>query len=173
MAYRNKDDERAYQRRWQREQNKRLRAAGICIICRQNKARVDEGKVTCLGCMDYCNKMGKQHRRNVRRFIIEYYGAKCACPSCSETNYKFLTIDHVNNDGGKQMRAFKTEHQYYAAVYKSIKAGNAPTDLRILCYNCNIGRAHNGGVCPHDKPEDDPIEAKWRAVIEEPELVEA
>ena len=24
--------------------------------------------------------------------------------------------------------------------------------FQILCYNCNLGRSRNGGVCPHKQP---------------------
>jgi hypothetical protein len=27
-----------------------------------------------------------------------------------------------------------------------------PNDvLRLLCFNCNCGRAKNGGICPHEE----------------------
>lgn len=30
-------------------------------------------------------------------------------------------------------------------------------DLQVLCYNCNMGREINGGVCPHHQPLPDDL----------------
>ncbi len=36
---------------------------------------------------------------------------------------------------------------------------NFPPGFRVLCYNCNCGRNHNKGICPHKKPvEEENIE---------------
>lgn len=85
-----------------------------------------------------------KHKQKLRDQVFEHYGNKCAC--CGETQAKFLTLDHVNNDGyldrGKHTRG---GHGLYRQV---IRAG-FPETFQILCWNCNLGKHYNGGVCPH------------------------
>ena len=89
---------------------------------------------------------------------FEHYGGmKCFC--CGETNPLFLTLDHINNDGGewrKRMANAAGQNQkgkrylqgtnFYLWLHKN----NYPAlALQVACYNCNLGRARNRGVCPH------------------------
>lgn len=84
--------------------------------------------------------------RELKREIVNHYGGKCAC--CGITEIAFLTIDHINNDGYKLRQANGQRLSGYF-FYKKIIKENYPNDLQILCFNCNIARQHNGGVCPH------------------------
>lgn len=84
----------------------------------------------------------KDRRRNhrLRQMILDVYGRSCAC--CGETIERFLTLDHIHNDGvhdGKRGMPF----------YVRLKNAGFPKTVRVLCFNCNCGRALNGGVCPH------------------------
>lgn len=85
----------------------------------------------------------KEHERQaeLKELVYRGYGAKCAC--CGETGPKFLTLDHVNNDG------FKDRHRRMVDVYREIIKNHFPPTFQIMCFNCNCGRAMNGGVCPH------------------------
>lgn len=78
--------------------------------------------------------------------VFEHYGNKCNC--CSETTFEFLTIDHINNDGHKEVWANGNRIggvQLYQKIYKN----NYPDTYQLLCMNCNFGKRMNGGVCPH------------------------
>lgn len=57
----------------------------------------------------------------------------------------FLTLDHTNNDGKRHRRSIG--FNFYCWLVKN----NFPTDppMSVLCMNCNFGRSHNRGVCPH------------------------
>jgi hypothetical protein len=79
--------------------------------------------------------------------VLKFYGGKCAC--CGEENIKFLTIDHINNNGkehGNGKGRYKGE-----MLYRFLKANTYPGGIQVLCFNCNIGRRNNGGICPHKK----------------------
>ncbi len=91
---------------------------------------------------------GRKRGAELRLQIIEAYGGKCAC--CGEDNEKFLTIDHVNNDGYMRKKIYGSARRG-VQYYREIVAAGYPSDLQILCYNCNCGRARNGGVCPHQE----------------------
>ncbi len=85
-----------------------------------------------------------RYKHRIRAEVYAAYGNACAC--CDERNQLFFTMDHVDNDGGDHRReGCGTGHDFH----RKIKAEGFPPRYQILCYNCNFGRARNGGVCPH------------------------
>lgn len=74
-----------------------------------------------------------------------YGGYRCKC--CGETEPKFLSIDHINNDGAEMRKV----HGVGSAMYKWLKKRGYPAGFQVLCMNCNHGKARNGGVCPHQE----------------------
>ena len=85
-------------------------------------------------------------RKQVRhRVYMAYGGYRCAC--CGETEPKFLSIDHINNDGAehKRMHRLHTGEQMYRWLIRN----KFPKGFQILCMNCNWGKRGNDGVCPH------------------------
>ena len=98
----------------------------------------------------YYEERGSTYRARVkgsyevkRARVYSAYGDKCAC--CGETNQKFLSIDHVNQDG-YDLRPF---HGKGRQLFTHIEREGYPDSFQLLCFNCNLGRARNGGVCPH------------------------
>lgn len=85
----------------------------------------------------------KRYAMTKRAKVLNHYGRICRC--CGESNVRFLTIDHVHSDGHVQRK----EHGSGLDFYRWIIKNNFPDDLQTLCFNCNIGRALNGGICPH------------------------
>jgi hypothetical protein len=93
-------------------------------------------------------KRGKIWRKKIRLETFTHYGGnppKCAC--CGETNVLFLTIDHINNNGNRERQKVKRFGGW--GFYAWLKKNNFPEGYQILCFNCNMGRARNNGVCPH------------------------
>lgn len=84
-------------------------------------------------------------RRNYerRKRVIDFYGGKCRC--CGESNYMFLAIDHVNNDGAQERRG--RFHGGTSIIYKIIREG-FPAKYQVLCHNCNSAKGYYGH-CPH------------------------
>jgi hypothetical protein len=97
---------------------------------------------------------GKWYRKNAprlrdirlktKKIVFEHYGNKCAC--CGEDNIKFLSIDHVNNDGYKERKGKGGSSDF---IHRKIIKNNFPDTYQLLCFNCNLGKARNNGVCPH------------------------
>lgn len=88
----------------------------------------------------------KKRLTKYRNIVLEYYGNKCSC--CKEENYLFLTIDHINNDGYKDLTA--SGYRYSGmAMYLRLIREKFPKGYQILCFNCNLGKARNSGICPH------------------------
>lgn len=111
----------------------------ICVCCLKNKSHT--GVKHC----SLCLKKSKQERINDKLLVFGHYGNKCQC--CGEVQQEFLTIDHINNDGSKQRKQNRSQCHIYRWIIKN----GFPQDLQILCYNCNMGKARNRGMCPHKK----------------------
>jgi len=90
-----------------------------------------------------------KYTEKLKRSILVHYGdnpPQCAC--CGETEIKFLTIDHINNDGAKHRKIFRL-NRGGKSLYCWIKRNGFPEGFQVLCYNCNCGRYRNKGICPH------------------------
>lgn len=158
-----------------RERVAKARANGLCIVCCKNQKA--NNKSSCEKCLLRAAQYSKNHRKSfktksyklvaewrknnpgksteiykrhqdlIRKIVFDHYGNKCAC--CGESEIMFLTLDHINNDNerhnGKSFGGFK--------FYKRLINNNFPAKpaLRTLCWNCNCGRARNGGTCPHEE----------------------
>jgi hypothetical protein len=92
---------------------------------------------------EYMRKTQKRERIDYRQRLLDTYGRTCAC--CGETIERFLTIDHIHNDGRADRKKFKST----LAFQKYIAINPDRARYQVLCYNCNMGKALNNGVCPH------------------------
>jgi hypothetical protein len=89
----------------------------------------------------------KEYRRLMKRCVIEHYGNKCAC--CGEDNIAFLTIDHIEGNGNTHRK--KIRKSSGIGFYCWLKQNDFPDGFQTLCFNCNIARYKNGGICPHQQ----------------------
>lgn len=123
------------------------KAKGLCAC---GKPPI-EGKKYC----QRCKSATQAWAREVRAQVIEAYGGKCQCPSgkCTESNPYFLTIDHIFNDGKHHRRVISNGNPRVSCsyTYRWLQKHGFPKDrFRLLCWNCNCGRAKNKGICPHE-----------------------
>ncbi len=85
----------------------------------------------------------RRYWRELRHAAIMHYGGyRCRC--CGETEPKFLTLDHVKNDGSAHRKIIGR-----SGLLAWLKDHDYPEGFQVLCMNCNHGKALNGGVCPH------------------------
>lgn len=97
-------------------------------------------------------------RREVARSRLEMYenlGDHCAC--CGESHPKFLTFDHVQNDGAAHRKKLagnrKSGVSTWLEVIREARRNGWPKDkYQVLCYNCNCAKGH-WGECPHKTRE--------------------
>lgn len=76
---------------------------------------------------------------------LNAYGNVCVC--CAEAEPLFLTFDHINNDGNIHRASDKGA----ANICSWLRRNNYPQNIvQILCFNCNIAKHVNGGICPHE-----------------------
>jgi hypothetical protein len=88
--------------------------------------------------------------RKLREAVIHHYGGEtpsCAC--CGLTDFRILTIDHIEG-GGKAHRRITGNGMSF---YRWLQKNGYPSGYRILCHNCNHVRGHVRGYvgpCPHE-----------------------
>lgn len=137
----------AYDRVKNAASKRRMRSArkmlGLCTNCGQIPFKAGSGFV-CEACRTDINTRKKTTDWRMKLEIIQTYGGRCAC--CGESHVRFLTIDHMNNDGKSDRKAISHGG---ATFYRWIKKQGYPTTFQILCWNCNLGKLYNNGVCPH------------------------
>lgn len=97
--------------------------------------------------VSHVTEFNARRRATVRQKTFDHYGWVCAC--CGESNSGFLTIDHIQGGGNKHRKEIGRGggNWFYAWLIRE----NYPDGYQTLCYNCNCGKAHNSGVCPHER----------------------
>ncbi len=88
----------------------------------------------------------RMKRLRLRTGVLALYGNSCRC--CGNQDTDVLTIDHVHNDGAEDRKGFSNGE----AFYRWLRDEPVSPRYQVLCFNCNTGRAANGGVCPHRAP---------------------
>ena len=81
-------------------------------------------------------------RKSRLKCLNHYSNGKYKCDCCGEKEIKFLTIDHINNDGTKHRKEIGQNITFW------LIKNNFPKGFQILCYNCNNAKRIYG-KCPH------------------------
>lgn len=94
---------------------------------------------------DRTRATSKRYSDTLKVRVFDHYGRICAC--CGENVFRFLCIDHINNDGNthRETMSLAAGTQFYAWLERN----NFPDGFQTLCYNCNQGKHQNKGICPH------------------------
>lgn len=85
---------------------------------------------------------GRRERAKMKLDFLHAYGNKCGC--CGEDDQRFLTLDHVNDDGNVHRQKLNCQQ-----IMRLARKQGFPPTYQVLCFNCNCGKSANGGVCPH------------------------
>lgn len=98
----------------------------------------------------------KRSYEKLKREVLSHYSnGKLECACCGERIYKFLTLDHIrgfkNSLDYKECRRKNGKRKANAQIYAWLRKNNFPPGYQVLCYNCNLGAARNGGICPHEE----------------------
>ena len=98
-------------------------------------------------CKHCRSKLATSRNRRVRREVLSHYSdgiPHCVC--CGETEFEFLTIDHINGGGNAHRKSTGSG----ANMTDWIRRNNYPDGFQILCMNCNWAKGMYG-ECPHTK----------------------
>jgi hypothetical protein len=128
-----------------------------CTKCKRTK--VEDGYKQCEKCRAYvAAKMRRLRarepdrmvdyqrdwRRKQRQSVLAHYGGRCAC--CGETEYEFLSIDHIEGGGTQHRRDIGSRG---ATMMRWLINNGYPEGFRVLCHNCNQAIGFYG-KCPHE-----------------------
>lgn len=111
---------------------------GLCVICGKNKV---DSTTYCEECVQKRSEWYKKsntriknklEREKNKKIVFEHYGNICGI--CKEDDVDVLSIDHINNDGKTQRKQTGIGSRFYEWIIEN----NFPTNLQILCCNCNI-----------------------------------
>jgi adenylate kinase family enzyme len=120
----------------------RYRAEGKCRYCPQ--PRIPDFQV-CETHLLLNRAKCKYRGEKLRQEIFSYYGTSCIC--CDESEIKFLTIDHIENNGSEHRKSEKVGSG--GSFYAWLKRNNFPSGFQVLCWNCNSAKGMYG-TCPHN-----------------------
>lgn len=124
--------------------NKKVRdkrkANGLCTYCGRSSSWGDKSE--CKTCVMASRKRGRKTRIRDKQLCLDHYGRLCMC--CGESGEPFLTLDHINEDGYKHRKKTKNRN-----IFSWLVTHDFPSGFQILCMNCNMAKAQNGGICPH------------------------
>lgn len=133
------------------------KSGNICISCsneislkyyHNNRKRIsDQHKLYHKINKDKIDRYNKEYSTKQKDKVFEFYGVKCIC--CGESNILFLTLDHTRNDGNECRK--RVHSKGGTALYTWIVNNNFPNIFQTMCYNCNMGKSRNNGICPHNK----------------------
>lgn len=133
-------------KKWAQKNKEKTRSYALKHYYKNHEHKIEYSKKYRETHREEMNLRIKDKHSSMREETLMAYGNICNC--CKETNTRFLTIDHVNNDGYKHRAELKSRST--AHIHRLIKKEGYPLDkYQILCYNCNMGKALNNGVCPH------------------------
>lgn len=131
-------DHKAYCKQYYQRNKDRLKQQ----VKAYREANVDKARAA-------SNRSNKLRWQEVKLAVLTRFGGKCEC--CGETGIEFLTVDHINNDGNAHRKVMKST---FGGIYGWLAKNGYPKDgLQLLCWNCNMAKRANNGVCPHQRPE--------------------
>lgn len=91
---------------------------------------------------EYLKEQSRLRRRRLFQQMLDALGHRCAC--CGEKNELFLSLEHKDGDGAEDRRSLTWDQ-----IYKKVIQNPDPMKYEVLCFNCNLGKRRNGGLCPH------------------------
>jgi hypothetical protein len=116
-------------------------ASNLCYRCGQHQPI--SGMTRC----EKCRERRQLNDQSLKRESLSVYGGVCAC--CGESDVRFLTIDHINGGGNQHRREINKSGKGGRDFRHWLKRNGFPPGFQVLCWNCNVARHFNGGVCPH------------------------
>jgi hypothetical protein len=106
-------------------------------FCHDCRTRPRVNKTRCEICRDKQRQRRVSRQARDREAAFAHYGHKCAY--CQESREIFLSIDHINNDGGKHRREDKVEN-----IYVWLRQNSYPVGFQTACFNCNMAKGIYG-----------------------------
>ena len=126
-----------------------------CLICERKRRKefyerhIEKERQTALSRYwknrDTIRQSQKLYYNAIKHEVFMHYGGY-TCKCCGEKEKEFLTIDHIDGGGNQHRKAMGGRGTY---IYNWIRKNDFPSMFQVLCYNCNLAKARNNNVCPH------------------------
>jgi hypothetical protein len=84
----------------------------------------------------------RRWRLEQKQKVFNHYGP-CRC--CGESQLEFLAVDHIDDSGSEHRAEIGGGG---ATLHRWLIVNELPGGFQSLCFNCNVGKRLNGGVCP-------------------------
>jgi hypothetical protein len=157
MVYKSKEKERAYKKAYYQANAEKIKARSKAYY-QANAERIKVRQKAYYRAYYQANAERKKsylkaHYQKLKETVLSHYSSgvpKCAC--CGEQNMAFLTIDHIEGGGTKQMHELKRRGTPF---YRWLRNSGYPSGYRVLCMNCNSALGFRG-YCPHGVLPDGP-----------------
>jgi len=138
-----------------------------CVICEKQFYALRQRQKACSTmCMaklsrefnkvNYWKNIKYQHARGQIKCLQEkldvlqvYSNGTMKCKHCGFDDVASLSIDHINNNGGKHRKKINSGTTYDWLVRNNFPGIN--TEYQVLCMNCQFIKKTNGGKFPDDK----------------------
>jgi hypothetical protein len=118
------------------------RAAKLCVNCGNS---VFDDKIRCVKCRTIANAATKNREQQLKKEVLDHYGAPY-CQCCNQYfDYVFLQLDHIDGNGAEQRKALNIDTG--KSTYSWLRRNNFPPGFQTLCANCNWGK-RNKAECP-------------------------
>lgn len=117
---------------YQREYDKNYRKINKDLLVEKKKEYYDENK-------GRISKKSKNNRIERKIQVFNILGG-CKCVICGEEKLEFLTIDHIDGTGYLDRKIGLTGEKLYRAIANNKYPQEKLSNLRVLCYDHNLGR---------------------------------
>lgn len=96
----------------------------------------------------------RRGREKLRRLVIGAYSNQANnCSCCGESEFDFLTIDHINGKS-TDVRGGASPRCGYP-LYRWLVRNEFPQGYQVLCMNCNVSKGKRG-ICAHMRNKPGP-----------------
>ncbi len=128
----------------------------ICLRCGADIMPMNANQKFCSPCKPLAaQELGRANdkayrqrfRDKVWHLVFGHYSSgSFACACCGESEPDFLTLDHINNDGGRQRKM--TDIGGGNRFYYWLLRNGFPPGIQVYCSNCNSSKGKHG-ECVH------------------------
>ena len=130
MAYRDKEKERAYQKKWWQD---------------NRESQLEKNKVTTKRWYLKNRAMIIDRRREqyriIRTDVLTHYGdGELVCVQCGFSDIRALSIDHINEGGNQHRKKIGVGTGVW--FYTWLKREGYPLGYQTLCMNCQFIKKH-------------------------------
>lgn len=78
-------------------------------------------------------------RQKIKIEVLGFYSDGIPeCNSCGITDLRVLSIDHLENNGGKHRKEVMSANKGGSRFYAWLKKNNYPKSYQVLCMNCQF-----------------------------------